>query len=364
MTEKFPRRNVEISHLEVDNYYCMKWSRAVRVLGDVLLISIFSLPLPAQQLSRRLILKDGSYQLATKWEVHGERVRYFSAERSEWEEVPNSMVDWPATEKYQKDRAAGVPLPEALKLDKELAAERAAEDAKRPEVASGLRLPEDGGVLLLDTFESQPQLVPLEQKLVHVNQKTGERDLPHCINNVCADPDVKDKLDLAGPHADVQAHIQAPVLFVKLETVKLGPVADAAALKELSDRFRVVRAQAKKDRRILGAIKVSLNGMAQPEEQKSIPFTIEPLAEGWLKITPAVPLTAGEYGLVTLMNGKGEMNLNMQALYLPDNVWDFGVNPAAPANPLALKPEVPAVSPPGEPPAVQKRSESPNPNRS
>lgn len=306
-------------------------------------------PLSAQQLAKRLILKDGSYQLATKWEVQGERVRYFSAERSEWEEVPNSMVDWEATEKYEKDRTAGVPLPEAVEFDKKLAAERAAEEAKRPEVAPGLRLPADGGVLLLDTFENQPQLVPLDEKVVHVNQK-GQGDI-ECneLNQGCAGKGnqvlaVKDNVEIAGPHADVQAHAAVPVIYMKLESAKLAPGADAASLKELFDRFQIVRAQAKKDRRIVGAIKVSISGKAQVE-QKPIPATIEPVAEGWLKITPSDPLPAGEYGLVELMNGKGEMNLNMQPIYLPNNIWDFGVNPAAPANPLALKPEVPAAAP-------------------
>ena len=312
----------------------------------------------SQQLSKRLILRDGSYQLATRWEAHGERVRYFSAERSEWEEVPNAMVDWAATDKYQKERVAGTPVPEAVEFDKRLAAERAAEEAKRPEVAPGLRLPADGGVLLLDTFENQPQLVPLEQKVVHVNQKGKGDIICSTVNQGCAGkqvPTLKNNVEIAGPHADVQAHASVPVLYLKLESVRLGRDTDETSLKELSARFQIVRARAKKDRRIVGSIKVSIHGEAQPEEQKSISATIEPVAEGWLKITSMSALTPGEYGLVELMNGKGETNLNTQAIYLPDNIWDFGVNPSAPANPLALKPDVPAAPREDQPPAVQKR---------
>src|SRR5690242_10206248 len=104
----------------------------ITLLAGTMLLPPVATPTHAQQLARRLILKDGSYQLATKWEVKGERVRYLSAERNEWEEVPNSLVDWAATDQYEKDRAAGKPSPEAVALDKELEAERQADEARSP----------------------------------------------------------------------------------------------------------------------------------------------------------------------------------------------------------------------------------------
>src|SRR5580692_8176819 len=130
-----------------------------------------SLQTPAQDLARRLVLKDGSYQLVSKYEIKGDRVRYKSAERDEWEELPSSLVDWPATLKYEKDRATAA-IPEAAALDKE-AKEADAREAERShllQVAPGLRLPEDSGVFLLDNFQGEPQLVEMQQTEGDVNR--------------------------------------------------------------------------------------------------------------------------------------------------------------------------------------------------
>ena len=105
-----------------------------------------------QTLASRLILKDGTYQSVTKYEVSGDRVRYFSAERGEWEEVPNGLVDWDATKKYEEGRLLGGPIPEAAALDKEIEAERNKALARSPEVVPGLRLSDEGGVYILDTY--------------------------------------------------------------------------------------------------------------------------------------------------------------------------------------------------------------------
>ncbi|MGE5054858.1 MAG: hypothetical protein ACM3WP_11900, partial [Acidobacteriota bacterium] len=126
----------------------------------------------AQEGSRRLILKDGSYQSVTKYEVKGDRVRYYSSEREEWEELPNSLVDWPATDKYEKDRAASAAAPEAVQLDKELEHENELAEAQLPQVAPGLRIPMRDGVFLLDTFQGEPQLVEVQQNVSDVNRDT------------------------------------------------------------------------------------------------------------------------------------------------------------------------------------------------
>jgi len=61
----------------------------------------------AQQRTQRIILKDGSYQSVVKYEMQGDRVHYLSAERYEWEDIPSSLIDWDATNKYNQDVSSG-----------------------------------------------------------------------------------------------------------------------------------------------------------------------------------------------------------------------------------------------------------------
>src|SRR4030088_2612762 len=74
--------------------------------------SVAQVPAPAQPQAPPLTLKAASYQSVTKYEIHAEPVRYFSAERGEWEEVPKSLIDWDATEKFEQGRLQGKLAPE------------------------------------------------------------------------------------------------------------------------------------------------------------------------------------------------------------------------------------------------------------
>src|ERR1022692_3372392 len=181
-------------------------TRSHRILIQILAFGVLALPLhsPAQQLARRLVLKDGSYQSITKYEVKGDRVRYYSAEREEWEELPSSLVDWPATEKYEKDRASAPAIPEAALIDKETDADREAEGANLPQVAPGLHLPELSGMFLLDNFKGQPQLVELQQGEGDINRNTKG----NILRGVVASG--KATIELDGEHAPTYAHVAVP----------------------------------------------------------------------------------------------------------------------------------------------------------
>jgi hypothetical protein len=309
---------------------------------SILGILLFAALLPcahSQQLAKRLVLKDGSYQLATKWEVKGDRVRYLSAERDEWEELPNSLVDWAATEKFEKDRAAGVPAPEAVELDKEAEAERRAEEAKTPQVAPGLHLPEEGGMLLLDTFQTQPQLILLQQNTGELNRNKKTNILRSAVIPIASS---KQTIELDGVHASIQAHATLPTIYVNLDD-QSSTVASQQSPQQPQqpqqpeqpwDRFHIVRVQVKKGKRIVGDIKISPLGKAS-QEQNLILTNSQRLTGGWVKLTPVNALELGEYAVVEML-GKDGINTY---------VWDFGVNPAAPANAAALKPEPLALQP-------------------
>ena len=300
-------------------------------LAMALLLS-FSPHSAAQELARRLILKDGSYQAVTKWEVKGDRVRYYSSEREDWEELPNALVDWPATEKYEKDRAAGASAPEAVQLDKQIEHDRDLEEAKLPEVAPGLRLPESSGVYLLDTFQGQPQIVEVQQAEGDINRNTKGNIFRGAINPIAG---LKQTIELDGTHAAVQAHVEVPAFYLKpddQDNPDQPPQPQQPQQPQQPivpfDRFRIVRTEVKNGKRIVGDVKRQVTGKIS-QEQHLVKTTITNVAGGWLKLTPIESLAPGEYAIVEMM-GKEGMNLY---------VWDFGINPKAPANANPWKPD-------------------------
>ena len=323
-------------------------ARILRCAACASVLCALALLTQAQDLAKRLILKDGSYQSVTKYEVKGDRVRYLSAERGEWEELPKSMVDWPATEKYAKDRASGASTPEAVALDNELEAERRAEEARSPHVAPGLQLPEEGGVFLLDTYESRPELVPIDQRGGSINKNMKGNILRAAVNPVAS---AHQTVEVPGKHAPVQSHVTVPSLYINIDR---GEETETdAAIEQIQkkdalpppDRFRIVRLEAKGDKRVVGDIKVAVYGKIS-QEAKFAPTTSQPMTGGWVKVTPTEALATGEYAVVEML-GKEGMNLY---------VWDFGVNPSAPANTVAFKSDPSAESKPDQPIELQKRT--------
>jgi len=302
---------------------------------------------PGAAPNHRLILRDGTYQIVRKYEIVGDRVRYISIERGgDWEELPVALVDWEATRKWERDKATAAveePSPamkEAAEIDREEAAGREEQKARRPEVAKGLLLPDEDAVFALDTFEGAPELVELTPVDLAMNAKSR-----HGVNTLNPLTTAKARLELEGAHARVHLHDGTPVIYLSLaasdnaETVLSHALTvETRGSKEVANRkhgahsptsgFAIVRADERNTVRIVGAIHVSPTGKVT-QNVDVIPARADVLpGEHWLKITPQKPLATGEYALVEIIS----------ASEISQSVWDFRVDPQSGDNPGSIGP--------------------------
>ena len=320
----------------------------------LLAVSLASVvPSNAQPGNKRLILKDGSYQIATQYKVVGDRVRFYSAERGEWEELPADLVDWAATEKWAKEHvpgaapatpAASPATPEAAAIDKEEQQERAQQNARTPEVSTGLRLPDEQGVWALDSFRDKPELVTLVQNSGNVNQQTGHNVLRGVLNPMGG---MKQPIELPGAYSKVRLHVDEPAIYVSLSTEASGQTdpepgsmtvdthgAGSANQKNSysspASQYAIVRVwnNLRRDYRVVGAVKIGMTGNVSQGED-IIPTTAQILpGKHWMKLTPREPLTIGDYALMEIL-APGEVNVS---------VWDFRIDPQAADNKNAIIP--------------------------
>ncbi|HEY5212735.1 MAG TPA: hypothetical protein VIJ38_06920 [Acidobacteriaceae bacterium] len=288
----------------------------------------------------RLILKDGSYQLVLGYKVIGNVVRYRSAERNgETEDVPLSLVDLPATERWQSDHAK-VQSNARPVLTPELEREEAARRALTPEVAPDLHLPEEDSVLALDTYRGTPELVPVPQEGSDLNKETAHAALKSMIDPASVAHRI---LSIPGSASDIQLHVNGPVFYVRIGdndddedtggalTVDTDGAAGRATPSggEAKSRYVIGRLDVRADQRIVSSFRLGQlgTGSVQPDV---IEMTQDILPGGvWMKLTPDQSLQAGEYALIEVLSNR-EVNLN---------VWDFGVHANAKENVEAVHPE-------------------------
>ncbi len=299
--------------------------------------------------NHKLILKDGSFQMVRKYEVVGDRVRYLSLERGEWEELPNDLVDWKATHKWEQshmgpyngaNEATDV-MKEAAEIDKEEAAERNEMKARMPEVAKGLELPDQDGVFVLDTYQGTPELVELVPSNLNLNLK--EHKGLATLNPMAAS---KSSIELNGASAKVHLHVNDPEIYIALETEDDVEHVLSHALTVPTNGgqvvatnrkhgahspksgFAIVKVDERRAVRIIGAINVSPTGKVSQSEDV-IPTKVEVMAgKHWLKLTPESALTIGEYALVEILSPSD----------ISQSVWDFRVDPRMGDNPGSLGP--------------------------
>ena len=341
--------------------------RPVKVMRKAFLLLLFAFVVLwagkaglAQQNPQRLVLKDGSFQTVTKYEVQGPRVKYYSAERYSWEELPSDMVDWPATERYNKDRDS-IRTQEVIKA----VTPGGADEPEPPMVAPGLYLPDGGGVFLMDSYQAHPELVELTQNGGELNKHMGKNILRAAVNPLALSS--KQTIELKGDRSKTQSHVAQPAIYVSVEQSpeeKANQKQDAAAaLSQASagpgrapkakatptpsiqqDKYRIVRMEKKKDVRVVGDLNVAIYGKVS-QKQNWIKTTSESAGGDWVKITPVEPLTPGEYAVVELLD-KGQINLY---------VWDFGVDSSAPENAGAWKSRTAAPGDDDKQPVLGKR---------
>ncbi len=300
---------------------------------------------PGMGKNHRLILKDGSYQMVRDYRIVGDRVRYLSQERGDWEELPVDLVDWDATRKWEKDHAdlteeqPSPAMKEAEDLDKEETEERNDRKARMPEVAPGLELPDREGVYAMDTYEGTPELVELTPIDMAIDAKS--RKGVAVLNPVAAQ---RANLELEGSHARVHLHVNDPEIYISLgKEEQHEPVLTHAltvntnGAKAVNGKhgahsaqsgFAIVKVDERQAVRIVGAIRVSADGTVTQDEN-TIPAKVEVLpGRYWMRIRPAVTLSFGEYALVEILSPSD----------ISESVWDFRVDPRLGDNPGAMGP--------------------------
>lgn len=253
------------------------------------MLLLFGACLWAQQF--RLYLKEGGWHMVREYQVVEDRVRYYSTERSDWEEIPLELVDLKRTEAERKAR---------IEEEKKQAEFADAEEAFEREIARQIaRIPVDAGLYYFEGEEVR-EIKRAGLKSVASRKRTA-------LKVLIPVPIVPGKafLELPGQHAATVIEAERPELYFRIDWTQTFVLAR-------------VKPKQKGEGRVVGILQTEPVTKMSFFEFETVDIFKQQLRNDLFKVWPAKPLDPGEYALVQYSEGEavdaGEIL-----------VWDFRI---------------------------------------
>jgi len=258
------------------------------MLRRLLILWVLSLALLAASI--RLYLTDGTYHVVREYQVKSDRVRFYSLERSQWEEIPLDLIDLKRTEAEIRDRE------EARK--EEIAIIEAEERAEREQAREIARVPMEKGAYLV----SGSELKPIPQAEVKVATSKG-RTILQILTPV---PIVagKSTVELEGERSATVVPTALPEFYLRLYA---------------EERFGIIRLKPQKGSRLVQKWSIVPVSNEIFEEHEEVETFHRQVGDGLYKLWPEKPLEPGEYAVMEFTPGKGNIQM-----------WDFAYRPEKP----------------------------------
>ncbi len=240
----------------------------------------------------KLYLKDGTYHEIREYQVQGDRIRYFSTERGEWEEIPTELVDLTKTDRERKatlDRISS----DARQEDEEEKAER----EYTREISS---IPMDPGAYY--KRDAKMENVPAADYQIVTDKK---RRTLQILSPVPLIPG-KASVVIKEEHSKFSVNDDRPSFYLRLQ-------------KE--EKFGIIRLTPKKNMRVVENISIVPVAKQAMEERKQMETFEQELASGLYRVWPEKALTPGEYALIEYSDKEDAEDVQLL-------VWDFAYQPA------------------------------------
>jgi hypothetical protein len=270
---------------------------------------------PAQEAIRgqKLILKDGSVQIVREYKVIGDRVRYYSIERSDWEEIPASLVDWKATREADKQsnrrEQKAISLAHSVDLEEHPGSLDVDGGYGGLGLPTGVLLPSGDGMYAFNGHS----ILALKADLASSKLDKG-RFVAKIISPL---PVVATRFNIAldGKRAKTEIANSEPIFFFRTN-------------RGVAPQFLLIQTQVKGNRREIGYLSEYMG--QKKTEAKEIPTNLQQIDSDTYKLAAIQDLAPGQYVIAEPESGQSI------DLY----VWDFGiVSPGRKTSVKASKPK-------------------------